>query len=390
MKLVVLNDLHPDSSPGAASIAFLLAKRASTEFETEFWFSRGEHRTATSSASLTILKRRSRFGSHSVGKNRLLFKIWEEFFNPNSFFWFSRQLIARKASHIWVHQIGSEFPYSVILLCKLLNVKVVITLHDFGLISSGKLYPSDFYSNHDGVDEFLKSEGEFFPTYNALNVGHMIKIIRRLILIKIVNLSDKIICISEMQARILRLHGLRVSAVIGNGVNICSCELNRLESNSQFEVLFAGRAIGKGLGQIIESVNRHPGAHLHLAGGVELSDIAEKSMPENKYTFHGMLTPEQLVNLIHSVDLVSVLSECYDVYPTITLESLMHKVPVVTSRTAGNFGLVVQLAPDLLIPYRQIPDLNQIQKLLSAQLLRFPKIDSVEDSWTKYRSFLIS
>ena len=390
MKLVVLNDLHPDSSPGAASIAFQLAKRASTEFETEFWFSRGAHRSATSSEFLTVLKRRSRLRIHSVGNNRFLFKIWKEFFNPNSLFWFSRQLITRKPSHIWIHQIGSEFPYSVILLCKLFKVKVVVTLHDYGLVSLGKLYPSDFHSNQNSVDEFLSTEGEFYSNNYAHNFGNRMKMFRRLNLIRIVNLSDEIICISDMQARILRLHGLRVSAVIGNGVDICSCELTSVKRKSEFDVLFAGRAIGKGLGQIVDAVNRHPGAHLHLAGGVELSIIAAKSMPDSKYTFHGMLTPEELVNLIHSVDLVSVLSECYDVYPTITLESLMHRVPVVTYRTTGNFGVVVQLAPDLLIPYRQIPDLKKIQKLLSAQLLRFPRIDSVEDSWAKYQKFLIS
>jgi len=390
MKLVVLNDLHPHTSPGAASIAFAFAKKASTDFETEFWYCRGPRVILDSNPALTILKRRSRFADKSSPSNRLMGRIWREFISPGAFFWFLRNLIQREPSHIWVHQIGSKFPYSVILLSKLLHKKVVVTLHDFGLVSIGKLYPSDFRNGRSNVDQFLDGEVDFAFTQNSKGFGKWIKIFRRKSLIRFVNLADEVICISDMQAKILQRHGLRVTAVIGNGVKVCACELEGVKSNSRFDVLFAGRSIGKGLGQIIESVNQENGAHLHLAGGEELAKIAAANMTSAKYTYHGMLEPKELIDLIHSVDLVSVLSECYDVYPTITLESLMHRVPVITYRTAGNYGLVLQLSPDFLIPYRQIPDLGRIRILISNICGNFPRVESVEDSWKKYRPLFIA
>jgi glycosyltransferase involved in cell wall biosynthesis len=109
---------------------------------------------------------------------------------------------------------------------------------------------------------------------------------------------------------------------------------------------------------------------LHLAGKLELLTSAQIYLPPEQIVFHGEVSRDELFLIIHSVDLVCVPSICFDVYPTITIESLSHGTPVLTHRTCG--GIEIFPSNSVYIqPYDQQINLEQ---------LRLPKIEKFTSS----------
>ena len=67
--------------------------------------------------------------------------------------------------------------------------------------------------------------------------------------------------------------------------------------------------------------------------------------------------------LIHKIDVVAVLSECFDVFPTITLEALAHGKLVITTSTTGSFPHIHYISEVLAVDLYSNLDLHQISKL---------------------------
>jgi glycosyltransferase involved in cell wall biosynthesis len=156
--------------------------------------------------------------------------------------------------------------------------------------------------------------------------------------------------------------------------------------DSIFNILFAGRHNENGLELLLEAIKKKSDTHLHLAGGFRLVELAQEKLENDRFTYHGLLSSDKIAKLLHQVQLVSVLSQCFDVYPTITIEALSHKIPVLTTNLTGNSNLVSKLSDSLVINYGQIPDLKQVQEILSNPKLIFPEIITVKDSWKSYKS----
>jgi glycosyltransferase involved in cell wall biosynthesis len=150
-------------------------------------------------------------------------------------------------------------------------------------------------------------------------------------------------------------------------------------------VLFAGRPNAKGLNQVIKAV-ADSGWHLHLAGPNRLNEIAALSLDSSQYTFHGQLHREDLLSLIHRVKLVAVLSECFDVFPTVTLESLRHGTLVITTRTTGNADLVRNISKDLIVEYQAVPSLIRLEYVLK-DLSKNNILEELSDLITVNESF---
>jgi len=62
------------------------------------------------------------------------------------------------------------------------------------------------------------------------------------------------------------------------------------------------------------------------------------------------------------VGFVAVLSECFDVYPTISLEAISHGALVLTNRNTGNSDLVESIDPKLLVSEMSNLDYQLLQK----------------------------
>jgi glycosyltransferase involved in cell wall biosynthesis len=374
VKLAVLSDRHPSRFPGAASVAYSLGVEASHEMEVEFWCSSLANEIDENLGSLTIRNRKisERYARKMEG--RFVQRVYFEIIGLRELFWLFIQIQKFRPTHVWVHQIGHRFPKSSLLMFKAFQVSIINTVHDFGIVLNRKLYPSDF-----GLTAPIQNEN--FQNLSGLRL-HLLnreaKIraliwLRRRIVLFFYNLSDENICISQVQENLLSSFGLRTSRVIPNGTPACRCDVSPHRKKEEFKVLFAGRPHAKGLELLLEAVAENPKIHLYLAGSTRLQEIAAEYLDLDQFTYFGEVNQTKIFELIHEVDVVSVLSQCFDVYPTITLEALSHHTPVITTELTGNVKLVK-------------PNLQDIREKVQSSIFDYPAILTPKDTWKQYKS----
>ena len=360
LKIVVVNDLHPLSNPGAAGIAHSYAQELSNFSEgVEFWTTAIEGQLQISDRLKTRIYKFSGFKASRIDKS-FKQRLFTEFANLPALIWFIKQLINSKPDIVWLHQIGFRFPKTIILACKFLRISTYVTIHDYNLILPRKLYPSDL-----GLTESHFNEGNFsylLQKHSLLRscpekLTIKLYFLVRLHLLRIMfNGLEGVFAISDLQAEIYSSFGFRLKATIPNGFYPCSCE-NSVRLNRS--ILFAGRDVGKGLDKTIQAV-RGSGWHLHLAGNQKLKLIASSSLDPSEFTYHGKLTQDDLFLLIHKMSFVAVISQCYDVFPSVALEAVIHgSLPLITP-TCGNFRNILKLSDKLGIPLGEPPMLEEI------------------------------
>jgi glycosyltransferase involved in cell wall biosynthesis len=340
-RALVISDFDPAESKGAASVALNLARQV-------FGFSdfiylcttkrvhRGQSIPAIRFEYMqeTFFDRirdraRSRFpATEGVMRVIAIRRLWR-------IFW-----IVKKVSPqvIWVHQIGWRIPITSLLIFRALGVPIFITIHDYSFLRFRKIYPSDFDEGQTKLNKALK---DYHTQNRPLSLKFASKpTVWQSLTRFIVTQTSEVIYISELQSSIYLSEGYPTGTVINTTVRPCNCNNPKprpSHETDELNVLFAGRLIGKGLERLVDSLARSPGVHLHLAGGRELFEYANCNLLPHQFTYHGVLEEQELFDLIHLVDITSVLSTCFDVYPTITLESLAHGTPVISTPTTGNF-----------------------------------------------------
>jgi glycosyltransferase involved in cell wall biosynthesis len=373
--LVIVTDFDPRTHPGAATIALRYAECFSREFNVTFLCHsnltpitiNGHFSSLFRTNSKALLKLEKLIGAKVT---RLLNKL-------TSLLWLLHKLPTLKESVFWVHNIGSAFPKSTLLLLKLFNFKVIMTIHDYTwlTIKSRKLYPSDLKyqmsleSNGALKNGMLKRQEGKLWTYLIMKCSLAFSK-------KLINLNHMNICISHQQKSIYTANGVQIQHVVPNYVPKCQCNNSRFFVDNRISVLFAGRLIGKGLEQTIDLVRQADNFHLHLAGGPELKDFVQHRLDSAQYTYHGLLNSGEMTALLHSVNVVSVLSQCFDVWPSTALEALTHKVPVLVTNTCGLAHLVAEICTAFVFDTGEIPNATAVAQNLDqnyARLANFVK-----------------
>ena len=371
MKIFIVNDFHPSELQGAATIAhnyhkalnnsidsrFYCGSQKSfvTEQNNEFFLGLNFSEDAT---RIRVFKKLNKYLSKSLATSRLLLAV-----------------LSSRPDVVWFHQIGHRFGYFTIILVKLLRVNTVLTFHDFGGIKKGKLYPRDLSLSDDAVDGWINhnlrcdlSKSQMSSVKFATNfLGYFSRRRFRRIYIRAVSqyFVDELLYISKLQKTIYCLFGFKSGLVVPNPIEPCKCNFVEDANDGKIKsILFAGRAIGKGLEKIAQAVSITD-FKLHLAGKTELLTRALIYLPPEQIIYHGEVSRNDLFLIIHKVNMVCVPSICFDVYPTITIESLSHGTPVLTHQTCGGIDLFPS-GSVYLQPYDHPIDLAKIS---------FPKIE---------------
>jgi glycosyltransferase involved in cell wall biosynthesis len=376
--IVVLNDMHPEEFPGAASIAYSHAKYLSTSFHVSFW-----HTTLSSGGVSKDMLLEVR----SFHCNPFFYKLVRKYMATRILFEFTSFILlikllvffARKRPKlVWVNQIGVRFPRTICLFLTLMGIKSVQTFHDFGVISPRKLYPYNLSTK----GKILLSENRFID---------LIYSFRRYILICIANRNHKNICISELQASIYRSAGVNNIDVISNGIEICNCLDKIVKVEKRNEVLFAGRSTGKGFERICRIIGNNPGWTLLIAGESDLEETAKETLNNSQFVYLGFLKPREIFEYIHRVKFVAVISDCYDVYPTVALEGLMHNSRVLATCTTGIATFLEEFGGGVLLDsVNSDIDVHDLYKSCSNQE-GFPlSLISIETSSAKYSLTFLS
>jgi glycosyltransferase involved in cell wall biosynthesis len=187
---------------------------------------------------------------------------------------------------------------------------------------------------------------------------------------QILKTATCLVFISDLQKSIYEGFFFRSGIVIPNGVSECRC-LTKSSKREPDTVLFAGRSAGKGLENLISQINAS-NFILHLAGGPELEIIAATHLDSSKFIYHGLLNQGQLFELMHTVAFVSVISECFDVFPSVSLEAMRHGALVLCNRTIGSANLVEQFSSFTVLKYNTAPDLNRLSAL--SKIMPVPRL----------------
>lgn len=320
--IVVLNDMHPDEFPGAASIAYSHAKYLSRQFSVSFWHTTSLPRKISRDQNLEVRAIHINRHLSNLFSRHMAARLLAEFISPVLLLKLTILLLSKRPKIVWVNQIGYRIPRTVSIVFVLLRIKAVQTFHDFGIISPRKLYPQNISEN----GKIKLSERKVINSLYTL---------RRFLLKSLVNYNFQNICISELQSKIYQSAGVANIKIIPNGIEICGCLGKTTISKRQNEVLFAGRSTGKGFARICQIVKNNPNWKLVIAGERDLQITAEKFLPLSQFEYLGFLTPPKLFSRIHRVEFVSVLSDCFDVYPTIALEGMVHNSKVLATETTG-------------------------------------------------------
>jgi len=329
MDVVVLNDMHPSDYPGAASIALNHANYLARDLSVEFWHTSARRFPKYPDQKIKV---RSFYRNRLIDKflrKSMTMRIASEFFPSFLLIKIFLLLMINRPKVLWINQIGIRIPRIIAALLYLFQIRTVQTFHDFAAVSPRKLYPVNLVTPRKAVLSGNKLVNEIYS-------------IRRKVIIKLVNLNENNICISQIQADILHQFGIKKISIVPNGIEKCECKDELEFSIIPKTLLFAGRVTGKGFERTCQVLKENPTWSLRAAGNFELNEIGLRLLGEKQFKYLGFLEPNDLFREIHRVDFVSVLSECFDVYPTIALEALMHDSIPICSGTTGVAQLISQ------------------------------------------------
>jgi hypothetical protein len=376
--IVVLNDMHPDDFPGAASIAYSHSKYLSTKFFVSFWHTTLSPGRVTKDQHLEV---------RSIHRNEFLDKFLRKYMVTRLLSEFASLLlllkitflfVAQRPKIVWINQIGVRIPRTISLMLFLLRIRVVQTFHDFGVISPRKLYPKNISANN-------------LVKLSDNKIIDIIYSFRRSLLIFLANRNYQNICISEMQAKIYKSVSVRNLTIISNGIEDCNCPDHILKAEKKNEILFAGRSTGKGFERICRIVKNNPGWTLLAAGDMDLEKSAKQILNLTQFMYLGFLDRSEIFPYIHRVKFVSVISECYDVYPTVALEGLMHKSKVLTTESTGIANsLAILGGGHVLDPINSDINLTDLYNSCSNQKNYPLSLITIDSSSDRYISIFLS
>jgi glycosyltransferase involved in cell wall biosynthesis len=377
MDVVVLNDMHPSDYPGAASIALNHANYLAGDLNVEFWhtstcrFPKYPHQK---------IKIRSFYRNRLIDaflRKSMAMRIASEFFPSFLLIKIFLALVINKPKIVWVNQIGIRIPRIIVAFLYIFDIRTVQTFHDFAVVSPRKLYPFNL----------VKPGMAILSSNKFINAIYSI---RRNCIIKLVNLNRNNICISQMQADILGPFGIQKITIAPNGIEKCECKHDLELSVISKTVLFAGRITGKGYEGICKILRENPTWTLRAAGNYELDEIGRTLLDEKQFKYLGFLEPNDLFREIHKVDFVSVISECFDVYPTIALEAFMHGSTPISSGTTGVAQLINQSGCGIIL--NDLAEDINLDKL-KQRVINQPKFPaesiSLKTSGEMYKSILL-
>jgi hypothetical protein len=342
MKLIILSDFHPkEKLGGGGEIAFEFHQILLREgHQSLFWFSGDKNSQNEFERSFRARHLPNKFVSYirKLFGGMLSLRV-------------AHAILRENPELVWINQVGNEFSYITLLYIRICRIPTLITLHDYLIVCRNKV----------GVVNPI--EPIIYGNENLIVGSRLHEKIRRFLQVKFVNLASGSVAVSQIQANILVGFGVNITAVFSNGVAPCrhSGELTVLDS-SQRRILFAGRFHRKGLEYLIQGIkNASSTWQLNLAGERELFEYASSVLPSERLEYHGVLPRENLQLLMHQMDLVSVLSQYFDPYPTVALEAIRHGSMFITTNTTGVSVLLESIEGMPKFSVGEVPDLDALE-----------------------------
>ncbi len=359
VKVLVLNDKHPDELPGAATVAMQCYQELSTQFNTIFCFGSELDYSINSGFICYRISRVESFVNRVFKRMRLTDTI-RSFTRLKSLLWFAKLILNFKPQIVVIHKIGDVFSIFTVLVCRLFKSRIYFMHHDFSHIKMGKLYPADLEILPNNVDqEFLSNSKELFQN---IKLNFRSRIYRFLL-----NRYTTQICQTTLHLSSLIGTGFRISRLIPQYLPK-SLSKNKNDYSqtlrSPLRIFFASRIIGKGLPKLIRLIERDERFFLNLAGSAELQDEVSKHLDQKRFRYLGNLKNSEVLLEMSDNDFTYACSECLDVGPRTVVESMSVGTLAIVSAVTGHASELFQLNKNLVVKYNKEIEGDKLINLL--------------------------
>lgn len=274
---------------------------------------------------------------------------------------------------VHAQHIHRYISYYCLKIAKKFGAKVFLTSHDAMMINYGKWMPKNWECLYKvNVRDHIKNARKRYNPFRNMMIRHCLKY------------ADKIFSVSDALKDVLRFNGIKNIETIHNGLNVKDWQVD-LERNRVFKekyrlqdkkvILFGGRLSGaKGGDQILKVValikKEIDNVVLLVAGErneyvKKMEELIKRLDMERNVIFTGWLKGCDLKSAYNSVDVCAVPSVCLDPFPTINLEAMICKKPIVATCFGGSKEAVVNGKTGYIVNPYNIKDMaNKIVDLL--------------------------
>ena len=354
MKIAVLSDLFPPyQSGGAEYIAYLFAKEYKNCGHEVFVITTVQHKNTRRVEEHAGIKV---YSLYTKLPERL--RAWGSFYNPQVLPAVRKMLTEQKPAVIHAHNIHNYLSYHCLKVAHDVQVPVVLTMHDAMSFSYGKYfqfidktdlaqYPQVSYKPLGFWMTLKANRFRYIPFRNQTIKAYLHKYVRNMVSVS-----------TELQ-KALYAHGIHCTEVVHNGIDLAAFSAGTEKTaafrktynlNDKGVVLFAGRvSYLKGGEQVLNAMTTvckaMPNAVLLIAGkqdgyGEQMKQMAKDSGIENSVIFSGWLSRKDLMVAYQCSDVVVCPSIYLDNFPTVNLEAMAMRKPVISSCFGGSKELV--------------------------------------------------
>ncbi len=336
MKILQINNCH--YRRGGADIVYLntieLLKKHGHEVIS---FSKKSDRNLPSDSEQYFVEEINYFKSHGLKKLFLFFRFFFSFESKNKL---EKLIRETKPDIAHIHLYKGDLTPSIFIALKKMNVPVVITLHDFGLLCphnihlDGKLNICERCidgSTFNCVVHRCNRNNLLLSSVSALEFQY------QKTLFSPTAIFDKIITVSEFSKN-MHLKTNRFNNKIEKIYNFAPFDDGTPNTKKGDYFLFFGRLSDeKGINTLINAwVKRPRSSKLLILGEGPLSEFCKsQALKYSDIEVLGFKTGSELKNLISGSSFVIVPSECYENNPLAIVESYKSGKPVIGTNIGG-------------------------------------------------------
>ena len=306
------------------------------------------------------------------------YRSYLSLYNPFLLSKVSKVFKKEKADIIHLHNIHYHISHHAISIARKYSRAVFMTIHDSMPFHYSKLFPDFPYKTHTknykvSVLRQLKDFRFRFNPFKNILIRYYLKI------------PNKIFAVSNALMNALNDNGIGNVEVIHNGIDILEWKLDngeievfKVEHNLSHKkvIMFCGRLSRAKGGELMvkcmsEIIKIIPEAVLLIVGekdkeALNMLKMAENLNIENKLVFSGKLGRNSIINAYGACDMVVVPSLCFDWFPTVNLEAMVMRKPIVATCFGGSSEIVQNNVNGYIVnPYNKDELVKSIIDILS-------------------------
>ncbi len=314
-------------------------------------------------------------------KHGLLWLSYFSLINPSKLWALYKILKKEKSAIVHAHVINARaISFVSLWLVKLFGAKVFFTAHDVTTFSYGKL----FFKAEDLSQINWRDENEFNYRVSWLNnfkrVGKAYNPLRKFFIRLFLRSTNKIFSVSQALKRALIQNKISHNIeVIYNGIDLETwgeveekkvAEFkNHYQLNDQHVIFWGGRlSMGKGFIQALEILKQltteNQKIKLLIVGESEkLQQKFEKKIVADKLKdqliFTGWLEEEEIKLAYAAADIILVPSICFDSFPTVNLEGMASRKPIIASCLGGSKEIILDQVTGYIVNPFETEDISE-------------------------------